>query len=98
MPDNVFFVGGHPMAGKEVSGVEAADAELFKNRIYCLTPTSHTSPTALSKMSAFVEMLGARQHFLEPEEHDDQVAGVSHLPFLASIALMNTVAERRLME
>jgi len=93
LPESVFFVGGHPMAGKEVSGVEAADAELFKDRIYCLTPTSRTNPTALSKMSAFVEMLGARPRFLEPEEHDDQVAGVSHLPFLASIALMNTVAE-----
>ncbi len=93
LPTNVFFVGGHPMAGKEVSGVEAADAELFKNRIYCLTPTSHTNPAAIGKMSSFVEMLGARVRFLGPEEHDDQVAGVSHLPFLASIALMSTVAE-----
>jgi prephenate dehydrogenase len=93
LPENVSFVGGHPMAGKEVSGVEAADADLFKNRIYCLTPTVHTNPAALSKISSFVEMLGARLRFLEPEEHDDQVAGVSHLPFLASIALMITVAE-----
>ena len=93
LPANVFFVGGHPMAGKEVSGVDAADADLFKNRIYCLTPTSQTNPSALSKMSSFIEMLGAKIRFLEPFEHDNQVAGVSHLPFLASVALMTTVAE-----
>jgi prephenate dehydrogenase len=93
LPANVSFVGGHPMAGKEVSGVEAADADLFKNCIYCLTPTSQTNPTAVGKMSALIEMVGARQHFLSPREHDDQAASISHLPFLASVALMTTVAE-----
>jgi prephenate dehydrogenase len=93
LPSSVFFVGGHPMAGKEVSGVEAADANIFKNRIYCLTPTPRTNPAAINKVSTFVEVIGARVRFLEPAEHDGQVAGVSHLPFLASIALVNTVAE-----
>lgn len=93
LPTDVFFIGGHPMAGKEVSGVEGADAELFRNRIYCLTPTPHTNPNAVSKVSALVEILGARLRFLDPQVHDDQVAGVSHLPFLASVALMTTIAE-----
>jgi len=93
LPSSVFFVGGHPMAGKEVSGVEAADASIFKNRIYCLTPTPRTNPAAINKVSIFVEVIGARARFLEPAEHDGQVAGVSHLPFLASIALVNTVTE-----
>jgi|SRR6266496_2801126 prephenate dehydrogenase len=93
LPSSVFFVGGHPMAGKEVSGVEAADASIFKNRIYCLTPTPRTNPAAINKVSIFVEVIGARVRFLEPAEHDGQVAGVSHLPFLASIALVNTVTE-----
>ena len=93
LPDTVSFVGGHPMAGKEISGVEAGDADLFKNRIYCLTPTPRTRPAAIEKVAAMVEMLGARIRFLEPVEHDGQVAGVSHLPFLASIGLVNTVAE-----
>lgn len=93
LPSTVSFVGGHPMAGKEVSGVEAGDADLFKSRIYCLTPTPRTSPAAIEKVSVLVEMIGARVRFLEPAEHDGQVAGVSHLPFLASIALVNTVAE-----
>ena len=93
LPASVAFVGGHPMTGKELSGVEAADAALFQGRIYCLTPTTHTKPAAIHKVSTLVEALGARVRFLEPAEHDGQVAGVSHLPFVASIALMNTVAE-----
>ncbi|HYL42655.1 MAG TPA: prephenate dehydrogenase/arogenate dehydrogenase family protein [Ktedonobacteraceae bacterium] len=93
LPSTVAFVGGHPMTGKELSGVEAADASLFQNRIYCLTPTARTNPNAITKVSTLIEALGARVRFLEPAEHDGQVAGVSHLPFLASIALMNTVAQ-----
>jgi prephenate dehydrogenase len=93
LPASVSFVGGHPMAGREVSGVDSASATLFKNRIYCLTPTKHTSPVAIDKVSKFIEILGARVRFLEPAEHDGQVAGVSHLPFVASVVLMNTVAE-----
>lgn len=91
LPSSVAFVGGHPMTGKEVSGVDAADAELFRNRIYCLTPTELTRASAITKVSTFVELLGARVRFLDPVEHDRLVAGVSHLPFLASIALVNTV-------
>jgi prephenate dehydrogenase len=92
LPSSVSFVGGHPMIGKELSGVEAADAAIFQNRIYCLTPTARTSPAAINKVSAFIEILGARVRFLEPAEHDGQVAGVSHLPFIASVALMSSVA------
>ena len=92
LPDSVSFVGGHPMTGKELSGVEAADAQLFHNRVYCLTPTPRTRPSAINQVASLVETLGAKVRFLEPAEHDGQVAGVSHLPFLASIALVNTVA------
>jgi prephenate dehydrogenase len=92
LPSSASFIGGHPMTGKELSGVDSADAALFQGRIYCLTPTPRTKPVAITKASALIEALGARARFLEPAEHDGQVAGVSHLPFLASIALMNTVA------
>lgn len=92
LPTNVAFVGGHPMAGKEVSGVESADADLFQNCIYCLTPTARTHPEAINKVVSLVEAIGARLRFLEPGEHDGQVAGVSHLPFLASLALMDVNA------
>ena len=93
LPTSVAFVGGHPMTGKELSGVQAADAILFQGRIYCLTPTSRTHSVAITRVSALIEALGARVRFLEPIEHDGQVAGVSHLPFIASVAIMNTVGE-----
>jgi prephenate dehydrogenase len=93
LPASVSFVGGHPMAGREVSGIDVADATLFRERIYCLTPTADVHADAVSKVCALVEILGARVHFLDADAHDEQVAGVSHLPFLASIALMNTVAK-----
>ena len=92
LPQSVSFVGGHPMTGKELSGVAAADASLFKDHIYCLTPTRRTNPASINKVTTFIEMLGARVRFLEPAEHDGHMAGVSHLPFIASAALMNTVA------
>ncbi len=82
----------HPMTGKELSGIAVADAALFQGHIYCLTPTARTQPTAINKVSTLIEALGARVRFLEPGEHDGQVAGVSHLPFVSAIALMNTVA------
>ncbi|GCE24613.1 prephenate dehydrogenase [Dictyobacter alpinus] len=93
LPTAVSFVGGHPMAGKEVSGVEVADANLFKNCIYCLTPTARTHSAAISKVASLIEVLGAQLRFLEPAEHDGLVAGVSHLPFLIATTLMNTVGE-----
>lgn len=93
LPESVTFVGGHPMAGKEVSGIEASDAMLFHRRIYCLTPTAQTSTVAIKKVCSLIEVLGAQVRFLDAVEHDSLVAGVSHLPFLASVALMNTLTE-----
>ncbi|HZS79697.1 MAG TPA: prephenate dehydrogenase/arogenate dehydrogenase family protein [Ktedonobacteraceae bacterium] len=92
LPPTVAFVGGHPIAGKEISGIEGADGKLFQNCVYCLTPTRRTSPAALEKVTELVSALGAQVRFLEPLEHDGQVAGVSHLPFVVSAVLMNTVA------
>ncbi|MBV9688824.1 MAG: prephenate dehydrogenase [Ktedonobacteraceae bacterium] len=91
LPSSVSFVGGHPMTGKELTGIASADPALFQNCIYCLTPTVRTDRTALNAVAAFVEVLGARVHFMNPAEHDGQVASISHLPFLASIALVDTV-------
>jgi prephenate dehydrogenase len=93
LSENVSFVGGHPMAGKESSGVEVADADLFRDCIYCLTPTVRTHSEAMNKVVSLIEVLGARLRFLDAVEHDGQVAGVSHLPFLSSVALMKTIAE-----
>jgi prephenate dehydrogenase len=93
LPSHTSFLGGHPMAGKEQSGVEAADANLFQGRIYCLTPTPMTPPLTVEKMLCIVHTLGARVRMLDPHTHDQQVASISHLPFLASVALVQTVSD-----
>ena len=89
LPTTIDFVGGHPMAGKEQTGSSAADPDLFKEAIYCLTPSVHTRPHAMEAMEAFVTTLGAKTYYIDPEEHDAYVAGVSHVPFLLSAALVD---------
>jgi prephenate dehydrogenase len=79
------FVGGHPMAGKESRGVEQADADLFRGRPYVLTSRE-------PELEKWIERIGARLVFLNPAEHDEKVALVSHLPQLISTALASLLA------
>jgi len=81
------FVGGHPMAGSDRSGVANADAALLENAVWVLTPNASTDTDAVGKVRRLVELLGARPLELPPEQHDRLVARVSHLPYLASLAL-----------
>jgi prephenate dehydrogenase len=89
MPSGVCFIGGHPMAGSERSGVEAADPLLFSDRVYALCPYPDTPPDALLSMLDLVESLLALPITIDPEEHDRIMAMVSHLPQLISVALMH---------
>jgi prephenate dehydrogenase len=92
LPNHVSFVGGHPMAGRERSGPKAAEPELFKNAVYCLTPDHRTSQPAIDLVDAMVRQVGAKTYFIDADEHDAYVAGVSHLPFLLSSALMEVTS------
>jgi prephenate dehydrogenase len=83
------FVGGHPMAGSERRGVEAADPGLFEGAPWVLTPTTTTSSAAYAAVSQFVAGLGARPVALAPELHDALVARLSHVPQLAASALVD---------
>ena len=88
------FVGSHPMAGSEASGVEAARADLFQDAKCILTPTPGTPEEALEYTREFWIGLGARIHVLGPEEHDRVVAHISHLPHaLASLIVHTALAE-----
>jgi len=87
-PAGVHFIGGHPMAGSERSGVEAADPLLFSDRVYALCPYPDTPPDALLSVMDLVETLLAVPITLDPDEHDRIMAMVSHLPQLISVALM----------
>jgi prephenate dehydrogenase len=92
LPHSVLFVGGHPILSVDTFDDGLATAALFKDCVYCLTPTKRTSSTALHQVIQLIELLDARVRFLEPAEHDGLVAGVNHLPFVLSAILMNTVA------
>ncbi len=89
LPPGTHFIGGHPMAGSERSGVEAADPLLFSDRVYVLCPYPDTPPEALLSLLDLVESLMARPITIDPEEHDRIMAVVSHLPQLIAVALMH---------
>ena len=90
------FLGGHPMAGKEVRGASAADADLFRDRVWALTPDepSDLESPAAREFRGWLERIGARVVILDADEHDRAVALTSHLPQLVSTALAATLAQR----
>jgi len=90
---DIFFVGGHPMAGSEKYGIESADPYLFQNKTYILIPTHKNNLTALEKISLLVKMIGAKKLILDPLEHDRIVSAVSHLPQIIAVSLTNTIGE-----
>ncbi len=93
MPEGVSFVGGHPIAGSDRSGIGSASADLFAGARCILTPTEKTPEDALRKVRELWEAVGAEVSILSPEEHDLVFALVSHVPHLIAYALVNTVAD-----
>jgi prephenate dehydrogenase len=88
------FVGGHPMAGVELSGVEAAHPLLFENAVYVLSPTYGRRTRAVRRLASFLGELGARVVLLDSRTHDAVVSVVSHLPQLTAVALTNVAGDR----
>jgi prephenate dehydrogenase len=88
------FIGGHPMAGSERSGVAAADPELFRGAYYVLTPAKDTDAEAYRGLHRLVTSIGARVISLDAFAHDEAVAAISHVPHIAASALTNLAAER----
>jgi prephenate dehydrogenase len=95
MPANVHFVGAHPIAGKEKTGVAAGSETLFKGARCILTPTSKTDPHALATVRSLWEMVGSTVLEMDPYLHDKILGAVSHLPHAAAFALINTLADAR---
>ncbi len=88
------FVGGHPMAGSEATGVQGARSDLFQGATWALTPTDNTDPTALALVHQVVRSLGAEVVTVSPEQHDRLVATVSHVPHLTAATLMGVANDR----
>ena len=93
MPKAVHYIGGHPIAGSDRSGIDSANAELFRNARCVITPTENSDPSALDIIQNLWKALGSEIVILNPEEHDRIYASVSHLPHLIAYAMVNTVAE-----
>lgn len=93
LPDGLQPIGGHPMCGKEVAGIEAAEATLYEGKTFVLTPLPRTDSRAVALAASLAAAVGSRVLFLEPERHDRLVAAISHLPYLLSSALVATAEE-----
>jgi prephenate dehydrogenase len=82
------FVGGHPMAGSEQSGLRHARGDLFENATWFLTPTAATSDTLLQRLQGLLEAIGAHPKAIDAESHDKLVAVLSHLPHVVANVLI----------
>lgn len=91
-PDFSNFIGGHPMTGSEITGIEGATADLFIDCYYILTPTQDTDADGYNKLHTFLKNLGAKVIALAPEKHDKIMSMISHLPHVISSALVNSVS------
>ena len=97
LPNYVYFIGGHPMAGSEKSGIHHADPYLFENATYAICPPSkqehHLFLKSHQPFIQLIESIGARIIVLDAEKHDRIAAAVSHLPQLLATTLMNYVGQ-----
>lgn len=88
------FVGGHPMAGSELDGLDGADGDMFNGAIWVLTPDEQTDDRALATVSGVIRSLGAEVVALTAARHDQVVAVISHVPHLTAATLMQVASDR----
>ncbi len=89
--EDFYYIGGHPMAGREKSGIEAAQADLFVNKRYILIPSAHVPIEAVALLKGLITDLAADISFMAPDSHDRYAAVISHLPHVAAAGLVNTL-------
>ena len=90
---DVYFIGGHPIAGSEKYGIEEANPYLFQDKTYILTITKDTNLLALKKILLLIKIINANKLILDPLEHDRIVGAVSHLPQIMAVSLTNMIGE-----
>lgn len=88
------FVGGHPMAGSELDGLDGADPALFNAAIWVLTPDDDAADAVFTELTSIITSLGSEVVAIDPERHDEVVAVVSHVPHLTAASLMGLAADR----
>jgi prephenate dehydrogenase len=93
MPAGVHFIGSHPIAGSDRSGIDAAQPDLFRDTLCIVTPTERSDPSALKSVMDLWSSLGSTVMAMGPAQHDRVYAAVSHLPHLIAYAMVNTVSD-----
>ena len=89
LPDRISPLGGHPMCGKETSGLGVADGNLYRDCLFALTPLERTQPGTLDLAQDLIATLHARSLLLDPRQHDRAVAAISHVPYLLASTAMD---------
>ncbi len=93
LPQEVLFIGGHPLAGSEQRGVAASDPFLFQNAYYVLTPAPAVPPAEVDRLADFISTTGARVVVLPADQHDRVAAAISHLPQILAVNLVNFLGD-----
>lgn len=95
IPAEINFIGGHPMAGTDASGIYAATKFLFEGANYILTPTNRTNIEALKILNKFLEKLDVQILEMPPEKHDIVIAAISHMPLAIAVSLVNAIFDEK---
>lgn len=99
LPKGIEYIGAHPMAGREVSGIRNADERIFLNANYIVTPTEQNTPEAIEWCKSLGKLLGFRHiAVLSPEEHDEMIGFVSQLTHCIAVTLMTCNDNRHLVD
>lgn len=93
MPNSVHYIGCHPIAGSDKSGIDEARADLFKNALCIITPTENSDTEALRRIAVLWESIGSKIKFMDPYKHDEIYAAISHLPHVIAYTLVNTIGD-----
>lgn len=93
LPDRISPLGGHPMCGKETSGLGVATSDLYRKCLFVLTPLDRTHATTLAVAQQLIDLISARPLLLDPDRHDQLAAAISHVPYLTSIALVEAALQ-----
>jgi prephenate dehydrogenase len=96
LPHSLLFVGSHPLVGSEKRGPAHANAQLYEGAVCVMTPTDKTNRLAREKIKQFWTQLGSSVKLMTPQEHDQVLAYISHLPHLAAFALMKAIPDNYL--
>ncbi len=93
MPEGVFYIGTHPIAGSDKSGIDDARPELFEGARCIITPTDKTDRDSLEKINLLWQKVGSHVELMDPLKHDEIYGAVSHLPHIIAYSLVNTIGE-----